>query len=222
MLPVLLAVLAAVQGRPVWAAVALAFGAGAKVWPVVLMAPLLWPWRHRAGLVSAALVAFCGLFALQLWPIISGGLDDSSGFIGFARHWAASSAAFLVAQALSLGAAPRLVLVLAMAVVFAYASLRSADKGREAIPAMALCVAGFYLLSPSQTPWYFVWIAPFLSVFPSRALMLASVTLPLHYSYFWFVQQDMADLYRYGVVWLIWGPVWAALGWEVWRHRHAT
>ena len=80
--------------------------------------------------------------------------------------------------------------------------------------------AAVYLLSPSQFPWYFLWIAPFLCLFPVRGLLLASVLLPLHYLYFYFDAHDLKHVYINGVVWLMWLPVWALLAFDAIRpHR---
>ena len=109
------------------------------------------------------------------------------------------------------GLAARALLALCLAGAIAVILQHSARDGRETVRQMFLLAAALYLLSPSQFPWYFVWIAPFLCIFPVRGLMLAGALLPLHYLYFHFAARDLEDIYRHGIVWLIWLPVWTVL-----------
>jgi hypothetical protein len=44
-----------------------------------------------------------------------------------------------------------------------------------------LIVAMLYMLSPTQFPWYFTWVIPFLAIRPWPAVTLYTVTLPLYY-----------------------------------------
>ena len=75
-----------------------------------------------------------------------------------------------------------------------------------------------YLLSPTQFPWYYLWLAPFLPLFPVSGLLLLTATLPLYYSYFHLAPRDMEQVFHYGVVLVIWVPVLMLLGRDVYRH----
>lgn len=232
-LPLLAGVWMVLVSRPLWATGFLAVAAGVKLWPMALGAALfrrsLGDWRLLA--MAAGLAALLlGLFA---WPVLHAGLGADSGFVAYAQKWQASSAVFLVAQwlvnllpsALLFGieasAAARALLVIVLAGSFAVILKRRADDRLETVHQMFLLAAALYLLSPSQFPWYFVWIAPFLCLFPVRGLILAGTVLPLHYVYFHFAARDLEDTYRFGVVWLIWLPVWALLAWDGLRSRSA-
>ena len=81
----------------------------------------------------------------------------------------------------------------------------------------SLILAALFLLSPVQFPWYFLWVAPMLALFPIRGLLLAVPLLPLYYGYFHLQPRGMADLQTYGLVWLIWIPVWAIMLHDVLR-----
>ncbi len=226
MLPVLAAGLLMIKGHGVWASVFLTVSAGVKVWPLLMVAAV---WRQfiekrHIFILAVSLTVF--LLVLIFWPVVASKLDTSSGFVAFAQNWKASSAAFLVSDWL-LGFvvpdhenAPMLSQMflgfLLLAIVVAICIRRAKDTFM-AFKRMFLICAALYLLSPSQTPWYFIWIAPFLCFFPVRGLLLAGVTLPLHYLYFHLAPHGQEMLYRYGVVWAIWAPVWALIVFDVAR-----
>ncbi|MEM8687168.1 MAG: glycosyltransferase 87 family protein [Pseudomonadota bacterium] len=234
LLPLVAGVWAALVLRPVWASGLLAVAAGVKLWPIVLSANLfrrlLDDWRTLAA--AAGLAAF--LLLLFAWPVVQAGLGSDSGFVAYAQKWRASSASFLVAEwvvhlapqtvlnAVDPGMLTRGLLAALLAGAFLVILHRRACNGRETVWQMFALAAALYLLSPSQFPWYFVWIAPFLCVFPVRGLLLAGALLPLHYLYFHFAARDLEDAYRHGIVWLIWLPVWALLLFDWVRARAAT
>ena len=220
MLPVLVAAYLVLRNRLVWGTGLLALAAGVKLWPVILAAAI---WRNLLGqprhLVTSMLLTGT-ILALVFWPVLTSQLDDSSGFVAFAKSWKASSAVILVSE-WTLGTlthtaqvaplAARGLLGLALLATIAAVCRRAADRPAEMLRRMFLIAAALYLLSPSQTPWYFLWVAPFLCFFPVRGLLLAGALLPLHYLYFHFALLEQEALYRYSVVWLIWLPVWAVL-----------
>ncbi len=233
LLPLVAGIWAALVSRPVWASGLLAVAAGVKLWPIVLCAAmfrrLLDDWKTLAG--AAGLAAF--LLILIAWPVLQAGLGSDSGFVAYAQKWRASSASFLVAEwlvhlaphavlsAVDPGLLTRGLLAAVLAAAFVTILRRKARDGRESVWQMFALAGALYLLSPSQFPWYFVWIAPFLCIFPVRGLLLAGALLPLHYLFFHFAARDIEDAYRHGIVWLIWLPVWALLLFD-WLRDRAT
>jgi uncharacterized membrane protein len=145
--------------------------------------------------------------------------------VAFARDWAASSAAFLVSDfiAQTLGylfgvetpkMLGRALLAAALMAVIVCTCVRQNPGSIGMAQSFFIIIAALFLFSPSVTPWYALWVLPFLCIFPNRALLIASVLIGLHYSYFPLARAEISDLYRYGVVWLIWVPVWAVLAWD--------
>lgn len=224
MLPVLAAVYLVLQNRMILASCALAVAAGVKIWPALLVLVI---WRQLLSspvkLIKNGMV-FGIVLALMVAPIVLTGLSETSGFVAFGGQWQASSAAYIVSEWLSYLVTPywvdayleiplisRLMLGLVLLAVISVVCFRRAQDMQEMIWRMFLITAAIYILSPSNTPWYFVWIAPFLCIFPSRGLLLAGALIPLHYTFFHFSLRGMPEIYQYGIVWLIWLPVWALL-----------
>ncbi|WP_143534406.1 glycosyltransferase 87 family protein [Roseovarius albus] len=218
MLPVVIAGWLILRTRNTLSSVTLAIAAGVKVWPVML-APVLWRQMLNRPIQLLLAVGSTGLIlGLIFWPIVSSGLDQSSGFVAFAQEWRASSAAYLVAEAIaSLFTAEyssqfaRFILVLIGAVGMIYLCRFTSRDSQALFKRYVFLLALLYLLLPSQTPWYYLWIAPFLCVFPMKALLVAGALIPLHYTYFFFAAYDLEAFYHYGMVWIIWLPVWASL-----------
>lgn len=224
LLPVLAACYLVLKKKHLWVSVFLAIGAGVKVWPALLTAP---NWRQvlqKPKILIASIMVFVSIFILFLWPILVAGLSKTSGFVAFGSEWNASSAIYIISYQLTKALAPQFLteiipdtliargllggaLLLAI-LVFCY---KKAADNKEVLKRMFLILAVMYILSPSQTPWYFIWLAPFLCFFPVRGLLIAIATLPLHYVYHYLAARDMAEIYHYQIVWFIWLPVWALL-----------
>lgn len=229
---VLAALLLSVRTRTMASVGVLGFAAGAKLWPIVL-APLItrrfWNAPRRLCLGIALLAVLMILWAT---PILQGGLDPSSGFNAFARYWRTNSAHFpiveaLVAVVLPLGLSPvitpaivakGLLALTAAALAFALA-WRPIRDSRDLMRRAALTAAGLFLLSPVQFPWYAIWMLPLLCFLPSLGLLTAVALTPIYYASFYFMALDQHEIFRNGVVWLIWGPVWLILAVEAWGAR---
>ena len=230
MLPVLAAVLFILKQRFIAGSAALAIAAGVKIWPALLILVI---WRQLLDrpkqLVISGLV-FTSILALMVAPIALTGLSETSGFVAFGGQWQASSAAYLVSEWFSYLATPywvedyveiplvsRLLLAVILLATIGFICLRKANDEKQMVWRMFAITATIYLLAPSHTPWYFIWILPFLCFYPSRGLLLAGALMPLHYTFFHFSVRGMPEVYQQGIVWLIWLPVWALLVFDLFR-----
>ena len=80
-------------------------------------------------------------------------------------------------------------------------------------------IAALYLFSPTQFPWYSLWILPFLAIQPQRSLLLLTALLPLYYLRYFFAARGLVEVHDMGIVWLEFVPVWCLLIWEGYRGR---
>jgi len=94
-----------------------------------------------------------------------------------------------------------------------------------------LTIAWFWLLLPTQNPWYWCWTLPFLPFARSRAWLAVSGLAFVYYFRFWLMRYfgDTAVagtgyggplFFDYVIVWLEFGPwlAWLAAG-TLWRRR---
>ena len=224
MLGVAAAILLAARARPLFSAAMLAVGIGAKLWPALLFPSLLRSTLAAPRTLLAATAVTGLLGAALLAPAVLSGLDQTSGFVAYGSRWQANDVLFRAIEWLFLSAGGLLALdpatgklaarvfVGAVLCTIVYAINRTAPEGPRDLCFRAFVTIGaLLLLSPTQFPWYFGWLAILLPLFPLRGFLILAVTLPLYYVYFYLAARDMTDFFRYGVVLAIWLPAWALL-----------
>lgn len=233
LLPLVLgALLLTIRGRHLAAVVCLGLAFATKLWPIMLvplaMRPLLAS-PSRLLLANAALIAIIAGAVLPVWL---GGLDETSGFVGFANHWTTNSALFPALQrgvaALVGDAESNPVLsgrivrggsagaVLAFAIWSAWPPLRDA---RDLVSRAYRIVTLLLLLSPAQFPWYVLWVLPLAITQPGIGWHVAAAIMPLYYSAFHLLAIGAYWVFEAVIVWMIWVPVWFALARDAARAR---
>lgn len=225
LLPLVLAsLLLAIRGRHLGATVALGLAIGTKLWPIMLAPLILRPVLDRPRQLIAAVAILAGFCAATATPIWLGGLDPSSGFVGFASYWATNSALFPILQravASITGTAGtdallpgRIVRLASAAVVLGLAvqlSWRPILDARDLLRRACMICSVLLLLSPAQFPWYVLWVLPLATLNPGIGWHVAAATMPLYYSAFHFVARKNLPFFETWIVWLIWVPIWLAL-----------
>jgi len=215
------AILLACRERYRSAVVSLALAAGAKLWPVVLLPVVLSPLlRSPRRLVSCAAL-FGLILAAMLLPIFVSGLGEGSGFAAYGRHWEMNDALYMLflwgvrfilgAIQIDPGMAQIFTRVLVTGILLAWIAWVS--RRMTADPAVLwerslLIVAAVFLLSPTQFPWYYVWVTPFLVIRPRASLLVLNALLFLYYLRFYFDPRNHAGYFDNGIVWLEFVPVW--------------
>jgi len=96
-----------------------------------------------------------------------------------ASDWSRSDASFLLARALTGGVFG----LLALALAWRAAGPRAG--ARELLAAAFLTLAWFWLLAPTQNPWYWCWALPLLPFARCRAWALLAACALLYYLRFW-------------------------------------
>lgn len=217
--PLLLcALLLSLEGRAISAMGLLGLGVGVKLWPVVL-APLLlrraWLDGQRCGL--AGMVG--ALIAIPMVAVLVAGSGSApAGLLAYTQDWDNNSALYRVLVKLIsalqehvnftydqarwiVRAMPATALLGMIGVLF-----KHVGEHRDLVRRSLWVVAALFLFSPTEFPWYFVWVAPLLVFAPmklgaERALVLYVPLLPLYYL-------------EYDHRWLVWlehVPVWLSL-----------
>ena len=227
---VLAAVLLAIRARPVSASALLGLAMTIKIWPVVL-APVLLR-RHLGEARIMGMAAFLLTLAafISLAPLYASGGDETAGLRAYATRWQTNSALTpLLATGFHTLLAPwgiaENVIQLAvrglLALVFASIALALVWRPRvtpaEITSLVTLTILALLLLSPAQFPWYALWVLPFAALHPWRGMIALTVLIPIYYLSFHHLANGTYDLYKHGIVWGIWVPVWLAFLWDAAR-----
>lgn len=225
----------ALKGKRVLAAGVLGLAVGAKLWPVLLLPVLLRPLLKRPLALASGILLFAIISAAMLLPLVAAGLDHSAGLVAYAGHWQMNDSAFMLllwALEWVLGAfggdagqaqmAARVLVALGLGAWAMWLVRRPERSGAEMVKRCLLITAALFLFSPTQFPWYYLWLLPLLALQPLPPLLMLGALLPIYYLRFWCVARGQSELYDYGLVWLIYLPVWAGLLMHWRRGRRAA
>ena len=230
---------------------ALGLAMGAKIWPALLAPLLWRQILNRPIYLAACVALLAAMAGLAALPPVIGGIDNTSGFVAYAQRWKTGSALFPQIEALTgwlfatvhlpanwVAISTRTALagvygLIILALVWrpvgacrktgttAPAWSNNTFGARDLMQRGAVATAALFLLSPSQFPWYSIWFAPFLCFLPSIGLMAITALIPLYYTAFYFIAIEQKDVFRNGIVWIIWLPLWSALLTELWWYATA-
>jgi alpha-1,6-mannosyltransferase len=136
-------------------------------------------------------------------PVFLSDLGQSSGFTAYGKEWEMNDALYMLVLwgveyglwAFSGDAGLKQFITRCIVAVLLMAWITWVCRKRPEQPVdywdrSLLIVAGVFLLSPTQFPWYYVWMIPFLVIRPRYALLVLSALLPLYYLRFYFQARD--------------------------------
>lgn len=224
------------QNLTAWTAICLA--AALKVWPAILLAPIarqMLADPGRAGLLAKAL-GITSLVAAASWaPIWMGGVGESSGFVQYARAWENNDFVFRQIRAVIDWILPvagvaawkgdmvtRRVVAGIFMVIVAFLHLRPAwTRDALATRMTAVCLL-FFFMSPTQFPWYFTWVLPFLTVRPLYSPLLYVATMALYPFQYPLENTDGYRLFTDVLIPAQHLPVYGLLLFELYRKRRST
>jgi alpha-1,6-mannosyltransferase len=194
-----------------------------KVYPLLVVPFFLWrTWTTQGR--SASLVGIgvlCIGIVLGYVPFLDAGAFLWQGTLTFAERWETNSLLFPLLRAL---VGERWIANTIVAVVLGgtvlFLLFRCDLREERSFVWANFCILGvLFLLSPVGNPWYFLWIMPFLCVFPLFSWLLLSGLLSLYYLSFYFIYRDAAETFRW-VIWLEYIPFYVILIWEWMSQRH--
>ncbi len=205
-----------------------------KLWPGLLVPLVLRRLYQRPAVFQLALF-FTALIAIfTALPFLQSGLDDSSGLVAYGQFWRTNSALMpllegLVTAALSVFSGPvSLASLMARGVIGAgllllvlSLVLRPLKGELQFVDHVFLVTLAMLLLSPAQFPWYFVWIAPLLTVYPFWGLLVLVPLMSLYYASFGLIAEGVFSSYRHILAASIWLPVWGALVLDLYHFRRS-
>ena len=97
-------------------------------------------------------------------------------------------------------------------------STKRAGSHQEICDRVVLILGAAFMLSPTQFPWYYLWIVPFLTLSPRPSMLILTLMLPIYYLKFYFSARDNVLMFHNGIVWLEYAPVFVIALWEWYTH----
>ncbi len=217
-----LALLALVTGRLSVGFLSLGGAILGKVFPVVLLPLFAWHAWRRYGLGRACGgLALAGLVVTGGYaPFAAAGNGLWQGFVTFAESWQTNSFVFPLLHQLIADRWLANGIVVGCLIGAVCIALRRNSEGNDGrlLYGCFFVVGTLLLLSPVGNPWYFMWVIPFVCLFPCASWLLLSGLLGLYYTAFYFLYRGEPETFRW-VVWLEYLPFYAVLAWEAWRIR---
>jgi hypothetical protein len=220
------------SNRPMRAGLATVAAVGCKLWPLILVPTLI---RHRnITMKKLALVTGCSALFLFLlcWPMLAAVQSgSSSGFFAYGERWEMNDALFMVfdwtIQTISkpFSAAQNttdwIVRILIGGVLLAW-TVWNCRAQSKTIPELAnrwvLITGALFMLSPTQFPWYYLWVLPWLAIAPRYSMLVLTAMLPMYYLKFYYQAIDQVDFFHNRLVWLEYAPTFALIIWEFYRY----
>jgi hypothetical protein len=217
-----------------WSVVLLTLSIGVKLWPIVLIPLVLRPLTEHPKRLSLGIGIFVLLLAALMIPYYTTGIDESSALLAFGKSWQNNDSIFkilvwgsqLILELLGIHPGHRqfiariLVLTLITGSIL-YVSSRRVKQPKELFEKSLLIIAAVFLVIPTEFPWYYTWMLPFLAVAPRPSLLLLTALLPLYYIRYYLEPRGMMSYFDYLIVWVEFVPVWILLILE-WREERQT
>ncbi len=212
-----LAFLLCLKKRALLAHASLALAILGKIYPLLLIPIFLWRTvvSQGRGRAFLGLVVIAVVVALGYAPFLDAGPMLWQGTATFAERWQTNSGLFPLLGWI-VGArwmVSTLAALLLGGTVLALLMRYDLRKDRALLWVSFLALGTLFLLSPVGNPWYFLWLMPFLCVFPLRSWLLLSGLLGLYYLWFYFVYRGAAETFRW-VLWLEYFPFYSLLVWD--------
>lgn len=230
---ILIALLCILHQRTYLAGASLTFAAATKLWPLYLVPLFLRASRALTPERRRGLIASAFLFVVLMLPVLlSNPLSDRSGFVAYGERWEMNDALFMVIhKATELGTTAtnmgldqiallaRIVTLLLLIIWMAILTTRPKSDTPTFLNHLVLAVGLFFMLSPTQFPWYYIWLIPFLTLSPRLSYLTLTLTLPIYYLRFYFAAHDQALFFHNVIVWIEYAPVIALLAYEHFRFK---
>lgn len=216
------ALLLSLKKKALLAHASLALAILGKLYPLLLVPLCLWHTVVNHSRVRALLgvVVIVVIVALGYAPFLDAGPMLWQGASAFADRWQTHSLLFPWLR-WSVGerwVANVVVILLLGGSVLTSLGRHDLRNDRSFLWVNFLALSLLFLLSPVGNPWYFLWLVPFLCVFPLRPWLLLSGLLGLYYLWFYFIYRGMEETFRW-VLWLEYVPFYGMLIWQWYSSR---
>lgn len=210
-------------------AILLGLSANIKIWPILLFPIMFKPLFKKplqyfgyAAIVIAPLSVT--MLLAQPWQQLS-----SSAFFNYSTRWELNDSIFRIfnwicrqmLQWIDIHPGHSPILARGIVLIIVLGSVLYLTRKRNDHP-LSLYQSGLiltfiiFLVSPTQFPWYALWIIPFLTLQPHWSLLMLTPLLSIYYLRYYLLSLNNSFLFDHYLVWIQYVPVWILLAIE-WR-----
>ncbi len=195
-----------------YAGALLAGAVGVKLWPAILAPIIFGRFLKKPKKLVLTALPFIILTALLLAPQILARLDTTSGVVAYAENWNINAFAFtLIDQVIALisdesSLHARIMIVLIITLILLWYLRNRTSQASEPAKYLLIITTTLFLLSPTGYPWYFIWLMPWLVLYPHPALLLLTFTLPLYDLRYPLSLNEEGDIFNAIIVPIEFGP----------------
>lgn len=220
----LTAIYLAIRQKYVVSLLCLALSIGIKIWPVMLLPILVRPLFRNFRNLSFVLMIFSITCFTIFLPVLYAGIGDSSGYNQYLKSWQNNDSLFkimvwiweILLPAFSIHPGhsqlmARLMVIAIILLTIIFLNIRVPESAAGVFRKCLLLLTILFLISPTQFPWYFIWLLPFLTIHPKFSLLLLTVLLPVYYLRYYFDARGQIAIFDNWVVWVEYIPVWVLL-----------
>jgi hypothetical protein len=219
-----LALFLSIRNNFIWASVCLGLAVNVKIWPLLLLPLILKPLLKKPQKMVIPLGLFVGLLFITIIP--ANPLQDlsTSSFYNYSTRWQLNDSLFKLFLYFSqsivglLKLEPgysqmltRIMVMLVVLITVILVLMRKSTGKRTLFENCLIVVSVLFLVSPTQFPWYYTWIIPFLCIQPRLSLLLLTPLLSLYYLRYYLMGMNNEVLFDNWLVWLQYIPVWILL-----------
>lgn len=200
-----------------------------KLWPAVLGPVILANFWQRLSICKIAMFLFisAAFMVIMAIPIVTAGLGKDSGFTAYSLHWEMNDGLYMLflwgfkyllsffPEAGISGHSITRLFTIGIMVIWVGFLVRNGVSNEKDLWSYCLAVTGvLFMISPTQFPWYYTWVIPFLVVRPLISLLVLNALLHIYYLRPYFSATDRVWYFDNVVVWVEYIPVILILIWE--------
>lgn len=198
-----------------WSVLVLSLSMGVKLWPLALMPLIIRPLLSNTKGLLAGLGLFLLIFVVLTLPYYFSGINEGSGLVAYGQSWQNNDSLFklilwgseLTLEFLDINKGygqliGRIFALIALTLWIIFITIKKGADPGGIFERCLLIIAGIFLLSPTQFPWYYTWMLPFIAIKPRPSLLLFTVLLPLYYLRYYLEPRGHLNYFNQYVVWL--------------------
>jgi hypothetical protein len=195
-----------------------------KLWPILLFPIIFRPILFKPQKLALPLIIFLSLIILAILPTQPLTAMESSAFANYGIRWEMNDSLFKIILVVSqsilqiLGLhqgfgqiISRMVVLTIILFTVLYFSIKKRQFFENLDSRILILIAAIFLLSPTQFPWYYTWMLPFLVFSPRYSLLILTPLLSIYYLRYFFDGLERVEIYDHYIVWIQYVPVWVLL-----------